>query len=149
MQQLYDHNGQRKYLAADDREAFLKAAENAESEIRTFCGILAYTGCRISEALVLTATGWKHGVIIFETLKKRRSGVYRAVPAPPAFLDTLNMGKTSGPPRSAGTGGKAFTCGTGLGPPHGGGSARSWRPPALPASMPARRDFGTDSGSRQ
>ena len=29
--------------------------------------------------------------IIFETLKKRRKGVYRAVPVPPAVIDALNL----------------------------------------------------------
>ena len=33
----------------------------------------------------------KDGSLIFESLKKRRRGVYRPVPVPPAFLDTLNM----------------------------------------------------------
>jgi integrase len=32
----------------------------------------------------------KAGVLIFESLKKRRLGIYRPVPVPPAFLDTLN-----------------------------------------------------------
>lgn len=48
-------NGQRKYLTREEREAFLKAAEKTDREVRTFCGVLAYTGCRISEALALTA----------------------------------------------------------------------------------------------
>ena len=29
--------------------------------------------------------------IVFESLKKRKRGVYRPVPVPPAFLDTLNL----------------------------------------------------------
>jgi integrase/recombinase XerD len=90
---LYDQDGQRKYLTASEREEFLKAAEAAPREVRTFCGVLAYTGCRISEALALTAdrVDLKDGVLIFESLKKRRRGVYRAVPVPPGFLDTLDL----------------------------------------------------------
>ena len=90
---LYDQNGQRKYLTPDEREAFLKAADDAPREVRTFCHALCFTGCRISEALQLTAdrVDLKAGSIVFESLKKRRAGVYRAVPVPPAFLDTLNM----------------------------------------------------------
>ncbi len=90
---LYDQDGQRKYLTPDEREEFLKAAEAAPREVRTFCATLAYTGCRISEALALTAdrVDLKDGVIIFESLKKRKRGVYRAVPVPPAFLDALNL----------------------------------------------------------
>jgi integrase len=51
----YDQNGPRKCLTSSEREVFLKAADAAGREIRTFCGTLAYTGCRISEALALTA----------------------------------------------------------------------------------------------
>lgn len=55
MSSLYDAKGHRKYLTPAEREAFLKAADEAEREVRTFCHTLAYTGCRISEALALTA----------------------------------------------------------------------------------------------
>jgi integrase len=61
--------------------------------VRTFCCTLAYTGCRISEALALTAdrVDLKDGALIFESLKKRRQGVYRAILAPPALLRTLDL----------------------------------------------------------
>jgi integrase len=90
---LYDDNGQRKYLTPEEREVFLKAAEVAPREVRTFCGTLVHTGCRISEALELTAdrVDIKAGVLVLESLKRRRRGVYRRVPVPPAFLDTLNL----------------------------------------------------------
>jgi integrase len=90
---LYEANGQRKYLTAGERERFLKAAESADREVRTFCGVLAYTGCRISEALALTADriDLAEGVIVFESLKKRKRGVYRALPVPPALLDALDL----------------------------------------------------------
>ena len=90
---LYDQNGKRKYLTAAEREAFLKAAESASREVRTFCGTLAYAGCRITEALKLSAdrVDLKDGVLVFETLKKRKKGVYRGVPVPPSFLDTLDL----------------------------------------------------------
>lgn len=93
MESLYDASGKRKYLTKDERAAFLKAAERASCEVRTFCGLLAYTGCRISEALQLTVdrADLAQGVIVFESLKKRRKGVYRAVPVPPAFLDALDL----------------------------------------------------------
>jgi integrase/recombinase XerD len=90
---LYDENGHRKYLTPAERDAFLKAADDAEREMRTFCYTLAFTGCRISEALALTAdrVDLKDGTVIFETLKKRRSGIYRPVPVPPVLVDALNM----------------------------------------------------------
>jgi integrase/recombinase XerD len=91
--QLYDDEGARKYLTPGERDAFLKAAEDAPREVRTFCGTLVYAGCRITEALQLTAdrVDLKGGVLVFESLKKRKRGVYRAVPVPPVFLDTLNL----------------------------------------------------------
>jgi hypothetical protein len=48
---LYDADGHRRYLTPSEREAFLKAADEADRHVRTFCHVLAYTGCRISEAL--------------------------------------------------------------------------------------------------
>ena len=89
---LYDPNGQRKYLTPSERVAFLGAADEAPRETRTFCHMLAHTGCRISEALALIAdrVDLKEGVIVFESLKRGKRGVYRAVSAPPPFLDTLN-----------------------------------------------------------
>ena len=54
MESLYDASGKRKYLTKDERTAFLKAAERTSREVRAFCGRLASTECRISEALALT-----------------------------------------------------------------------------------------------
>ena len=90
---LYDRHGQRKYLTPAERREFRHAAEGAPEEVRTFCGTLAYTGCRISEALALTAArvDLGDGVVVIESLKKRREGVYRAVPVPPLFLDALDL----------------------------------------------------------
>jgi integrase len=91
MMQLYDRAGQRKYLTPAERQEFLRAAESAPRDVRTFCATLAHTGCRISEALALTAARVDvgGGVLVFESLKKRRKGIYRAVPVPPALLETL------------------------------------------------------------
>ncbi len=90
--QLYDFNGHRKYLTPAERQDFIAASEEALQRVRTFCGTLAHTGCRISEALALTAdrVDLDDGVLIIESLKKRRKGVYRAVPVPPDFLATLD-----------------------------------------------------------
>ena len=93
MTNLYDQRGHRKYLTPAEREAFLKAADEAEREVRTLCATLAHTGCRISEALALTAdrVDLKDGSIVIESAKKRRTGMYRAIPVPPALLDMLNL----------------------------------------------------------
>ena len=86
--QLHDAQGKRVYLTADERQAFMAAAAKAQRPVRTFCAVLHDSGCRISEALALTPeridlTGQ---AIVIETLKKRRSGVHRAVPVPPGLI---------------------------------------------------------------
>ncbi len=55
--------------------------------------MLHFTGCRISEALSLTPKriDFENKALIFETLKKRREGVYREVPCPDRLLDTLDL----------------------------------------------------------
>jgi integrase/recombinase XerD len=81
------------YLNAEERAVFIEAANNAKRDVRTFCLVLAYTGWRISEAPALTPKifdfSWR--AIVFETSKKRRSGVYRADPMPQNTLDTIDM----------------------------------------------------------
>ncbi len=84
--QLHDRQGKRLYLAAAERAAFMAAARRAAPEVRTLCAVLHDTGCRESELLEATPervdlTG---GCVVFRTLKRRRDGVYRAVPVPPA-----------------------------------------------------------------
>lgn len=90
---LFDRNGNRKYLTSDERRAFIRAAKRALPPMETFCLTLAYTGARISEVLALTPERIDASacVIIFETLKRRRRGVYRAVPVPPELLSRLEI----------------------------------------------------------
>src|SRR3954447_15356741 len=47
----------------------------------------------LSEALALTVdrVDLAAGVLVIESLKKRRTGVYRVVPVPPALLEALDM----------------------------------------------------------
>ncbi len=82
---LHDAEGRRLYLTEEERRAFVLAAAKAPRGVRTFCGVLHATGCRISEALAMTAqqVDLSGRVVVFESLKKRRRGVYRAVPVPP------------------------------------------------------------------
>ena len=89
--QLFDAEGRRLYLTEEERRAFVAAAAKAPREVRTFCGTLHATGCRISEALALTAdrVDLAGRVIVFESLKKRRRGVFRAVPVPPGFTHEI------------------------------------------------------------
>jgi integrase/recombinase XerD len=90
---LHTATGERKYLTAGERDAFLRQADVADRPVLTLCMTLAYAGCRLSEALALTAdrVDLAAGVLTIESLKKRRTGIYRAVPVPPALLETLDM----------------------------------------------------------
>ena len=74
--QLFDAEGRRLYFTEEERRAFVAAAAKAPREVRTFCGTLHATGCRISEALALTAgkIDLSGRVVVFESLKKRRRG---------------------------------------------------------------------------
>jgi integrase/recombinase XerD len=85
--------GGRKHLTDDERTRFLRAAAHHSRVVRTLCGMLAYSGCWLSEALALTVNrvNLNDGTVVFESLKKRRRGVFRSVPLPRAFLDSLNM----------------------------------------------------------
>lgn len=69
------------------------AAAKAPREVRSFCGVLHATGRRVSEALALTAGNidLSSRVVVFESLKKRKRGVFRALPVPPDLLDMLDL----------------------------------------------------------
>src|SRR3954464_13351704 len=153
---LHPGDGARRYLTTGERDAFLRAAEQADRQVRTLCMTLAFAGCRLSEALALTVdrVDLVAGLLVLESLKKRRSGIYRAVPGPPALLEALDLvhgirelqarrGKGRGVrlwPWSRMTGWRAVhavmvSCGLD-GPtprPRGCGTASVW-PPSRPAS---------------
>jgi integrase len=91
---LHTADGARKYLTRGERGAFVRAAELTDRQVRTLCMTLAYAGCRLSEARALTVDRvylWA-GALVLESLKKRRSGIYRAVPVPPVLLEALDLG---------------------------------------------------------
>ena len=70
----------------------MDAARRAAPEIETFCLTLAYTGARISEVLALVPLriDTSANAIVLESLKKRKRGIYRAVPVPANLLERLN-----------------------------------------------------------
>jgi len=95
---LHDPSGNRLYLNAEERAAFLAAARRQPARDRTLCETLHWTGCRPSELLEITPArvDLSGGTIAIRSLKKRRDAsgqqkvVFRSVPVPPEFLDTLN-----------------------------------------------------------
>ncbi len=88
---LFDPVGRRLYLNADERAAFLKSAAQSDPQHRAFAEMLHYKGCRISEALEVTPEriDLADNKVIFRKLTKRRQDVFRAVPLPPAYIDSL------------------------------------------------------------
>lgn len=89
---VFGGDGQRKYLTQDERNAILARAAQESPTVYTFCMVLAVTGCRISEALALTLRSVDRSsqCIIIESLKKRRKGIYRAVPAPQELVKLIH-----------------------------------------------------------
>jgi integrase/recombinase XerD len=99
---LLDAQGQRKYLCGREWTRFFAATAREDAPTRIFCTLLAYTGCRLSEALSVTPgrLDAEAGHVIFRTLK-RRQRTFRAVPVPPelmAALRRLAKGKASDAP---------------------------------------------------
>lgn len=91
--ELLDSQGNRKYLTAQERIAFEVAAKNANREVRVFCLMLLYTGCRISEGLNIRAKDidLSAKAVTIGSLKKRKTGIFRQVPLSPDFLNELEL----------------------------------------------------------
>ena len=73
--QVLDQAGRRKYLSADERARFLDAADCLAPGTRALCHLLAYTGCRMSEALSLSPhhVDTERSTVTIRTLERRRA----------------------------------------------------------------------------
>jgi len=92
--QLFTRKGKRKYLDEHELDLFIRKAQSVENpKVRTLCLVMAQTGCRISEALELTAKDIdiSSGSITFRTLKQKKKLRYRSVPVPDSTLDALEL----------------------------------------------------------
>ena len=92
---LFDNEGRRKYINASERQAFIKAANDSPGKVMTLGLVMAYCGCRISEAINLQAKhiDQKSVAITFRTLKKHTDKkIYRQVPIPDDLLRLLRAG---------------------------------------------------------
>ena len=102
-QTLFDRTGNRKYLVARERLAFVRAACVKGGDVGAFCLTLAITGARISEVLALTPAriDGANGAIIFKTLKQRKKLMFRAVPVPSWLVRLLRerQAQRDGTPR--------------------------------------------------
>ncbi|MGU3420825.1 tyrosine-type recombinase/integrase [Methylobacterium sp. D54C] len=96
---LHTLGGRRKYVNHGERARFIAAAATRPPQIETLCLMLAWTGCRISEALGTTYGDLDPdcGLVSVRCLKKRRDGIVREVPVPRAFLDMLAHVHGAGP----------------------------------------------------
>jgi integrase len=90
--QVQDQTGRRKYLSADERTRFLDAAGCLTPSTRALCHLLAYTGCRMSEALSLSPhhVDTERSTVTIRTLKRRRA-IFRVVPVPKVLVDMLRV----------------------------------------------------------
>lgn len=85
---LHGWSGTRKYLNIAERRKFRDALEHLPADMRLFCLVLMWSGCRVSEALALTpsAIDLDTGVVSIVTLKRRKHLV-RQVPLPKPLID--------------------------------------------------------------
>lgn len=88
---LHTPRGHRKYLTQEERHRFLAAADAAAPALQAFCHLLAWTGCRLSEALD-AGTGDLDpaaGCVAIRSLKKRGRPSVREVPVPDQLVQQL------------------------------------------------------------
>ncbi len=94
---IFDPEGNRKYLTLEERQAYYHVIDPAlagpddDRRKRTFALLLYYTGCRISEGLAVTYGNIDYAgkAVTFQTLKRRKT-TYRQVPLPDSFLTELD-----------------------------------------------------------
>jgi integrase/recombinase XerD len=90
---LYNPRGQRKYLNSNERDRFFECTKVLRTDKRLFCQLLYFTGARISEVYNLTTVSidFSNKTIVFETIKRRKKGVYREIPIPSFLLEDLRI----------------------------------------------------------
>ncbi len=89
---MFNRNGNRKYLNGAERRAFQRVAKTEPDALcRAFALTLFHCGCRISEALNVTAEriDLANKAVVFETLKRRERGHFRSVPIPDSLMRLL------------------------------------------------------------
>ena len=100
---MFDRQGSRKYVNDAERRAFFKASgDETDAARQAFCLTMFYTGCRISEALNLTAgrVDLSEKSLTFETLKRRKRGLFRSVPIPDSLAALFGELLTDASPAS-------------------------------------------------
>ena len=92
-QSLYDLHGHRKYVTEAERKLALAVARTHRPVIYTLFSTLAFSGCRLSEALEIDVSrvDFDQQSLIFRTLKKRHAAAFRLVPVPEELLQDLDQ----------------------------------------------------------
>lgn len=91
---IIDEQGNRLYLNATEREAFLRAAEKERREVRAMCLLMHDTGIRESEVMEITPARLDIDArtVTIRTLKKRGGAVvHRTIPVRQTTMETLNL----------------------------------------------------------
>ncbi len=98
---IYDSQGHRLYLNADERHRFLDAAREETREYRVMCHVMHYTGCRSVELIGVSPARihLAECAILFRTAKKHKRNrkgeikapAYRQVEIPERLLDDLDL----------------------------------------------------------
>lgn len=86
------HTGERKYLNKEERRLFKDAIQYLKPDAKTYCGMLYYTGCRLSEALEVhpNMLDFSEGWVRLRTLKqKSQTPRYRMVELPSDYMAML------------------------------------------------------------
>lgn len=90
--QLYDREGRRLYLTEEELRAFVEASRTAPGPLRTLCYLHAYTGCRASEAISMSASriDLVEGTVSFAMPARQKAGSLREVPLPGHVIEDLD-----------------------------------------------------------
>lgn len=93
LNELYDKiTGERLYLNIEERERFMTATKFQDNDIKYFCQMIYYTGCRLNEAIgiLYSRIDFNEKGVVIETLKRRKKGVFRFLDLPEDYLERLN-----------------------------------------------------------
>ena len=96
---VYTRDGRRKYLDRDERRRFLLAAAEECDTSHALCVFLLYSGCRITEALAVTAEqiDRQGNTVLLRTIKRRKLA-FRHIPLPRYVVHMLlGVASSSGP----------------------------------------------------
>lgn len=92
-EQLIDGRGLRKYINLEERERYYNTTMDQVEEEKLFSLLLLLTGVRISEALNVRRENFdfSNESIHIETLKKRKKGIWREIPLPEWYLQSIKQ----------------------------------------------------------